>query len=68
MTDKEYYDWFVERAEKFAEIGIMHPNSDWGKLARIALLVSEERFKQLEEKISILESQLPKKRRKKNEG
>jgi hypothetical protein len=56
MTDKEFYDWFVERAEMFAQLGIMHPKSEWGKTVKIALMVSESRMKELEARIDELEA------------
>lgn len=41
MTDKEFYDWFVPRAEQFAEMGIMHPRSEWGKIVKICLMANK---------------------------
>lgn len=63
MTDKEFYDWFVERAQTFADLGIMHPNSEWGKTVKIALLVSEQRIRELELRLDALENK-PKRTRK----
>lgn len=63
MTDKEFYDWFVERAQKFADVGVMHPSSDWGKLIRISLMAYEEKFKEMEDRIKVLEEATKRKRK-----
>lgn len=55
MNDKEYYDWFVANAELFAQVGVMHPNSEWGKLIKICIYACEERIRVLEQRIDELE-------------
>lgn len=63
MTDKEFYDWFVQRAEKFADVGVMHPSSEWGKLVRISLIAYEDRFAEIEVRMQELEKQIKSKRK-----
>lgn len=58
MDDAEFYDWFVERVHTFADMGIMHPNSEQGKIVRICAVTMEERFNQLTRRIDELESEL----------
>lgn len=51
MTDKEFYDWFVPRAEQFAEMGIMHPRSEWGKIVKICLMANEVLIAEIKKEI-----------------
>lgn len=58
MKDDEFFDWFKERVHTFASMGIMHPNSEQGKIVRICAVTMEERFNQLTRRIDELESEL----------
>jgi hypothetical protein len=42
MTDEEFFEWFKDRVELFAPLGIMHPKSEWGKIVKICLVVCKE--------------------------
>ena len=58
MKDDEFFDWFVERVHTFADLGIMHPNSEQGKIVKICAVTIEEKFKELNERIEQLESEI----------
>lgn len=58
MKDDEFFDWFVERVHTFADLGIMHPNSEQGKIVKICAVTIEEKFKELNERIAQLESEI----------
>ena len=58
MRDDEFFDWFVERVHTFADLGIMHPNSEQGKIVKICAVTIEEKFKELNERIAQLESEI----------
>lgn len=60
MTDKEFYEWFVQRIEKFDAMNICHPNSEKGQFIKLALIATEDRFEALENKIKTLEEKLEK--------
>lgn len=58
MDDQQFHEWFSERAEAFAEIGVMHPKSEWGKIVRICLEVSMQDQVALKKKIESLEKKI----------
>lgn len=58
MTDQEFFDWFVGNLELMMKLGIMHPNSEWGKIVKLSLIANIPHFEKMEARIKMLEDEV----------
>jgi hypothetical protein len=58
MTKEEFDRWFRDNLDSMVELGIMHPNSPWGRTARVSLTVTLPAVERLEARIEKLEATL----------
>lgn len=61
MSEEEFFEWFKDRVDLFAPLGIMHPKSEWGKIVKICLVVCQEIQKEAKAPEPVVKKIAPKK-------